>query len=452
MTESLQTQLGLEPTAIVLAKVKGYPAWPAMVLQDDLLPDNIQQLKPKSVKQTKKGPPIVAVPVRFFADNTYIWIKSVDLKPLDKDAIAAFLHKRSRKTDPLVQAYTLAQDPPDMAEFIRWGSQGPPSELPESADDDDEPPQPPKKKLKLKFSTKKNDKSGTKSKTSTKSRSKATPKPKAAPKPQATEDDGDGFADYAEFEKELDQEDSSSDSDWGLDDEPYDYDEGDYVFEDKDEQKRFVYDFPSAAGLAKTLQYYTKHLASIHRQISPGLLAADFSEKQVVNEVREVAKLLSRNELPPVVLTRSRLFRTLLLVLHKPKEKFPLRAVRGAIQDLMGKLKLTPCEVTLEDLVVKQSPEPDTTAADESPADGTADDAVEVSAAEAAVTETDTAVGETGEPVEEPAASHQPADDANDGPDATGGPESDISTNEIKRESEETKVPASEPPTSSHEL
>lgn len=359
MAESLQTQLGLDPTAIVLAKVKGYPAWPAMVLQYDLLPENIQQLKPKSVKQTKKGPPIVAVPVRFFSDNTYIWIKSVDLKPLPKDAIAAFLQKRSRKTDPLVQAYTLAQDPPDMAEFIRWGSEGPPTEIPESADEEVEAPEPPRKKLKLKLSTKKTDtnaRKDAKTKSESKSKSKPKPKPKANSKSEP-EEMGDGFADYAEFEKELDQEDSGLDSDWGIDDAAYDYAEGDYVFDDEVEQKRFVDEFPSAADLAHTLQYYNKYLTNLHRQLSPGLLAGDFVEKEVVREVREVTKLLSRNELPLVVFTRSRLFRSLLLVLHKPKEAFTLRTVRGAVQDLMGTLNLSPCEVTLDDLVVEETPE-----------------------------------------------------------------------------------------------
>lgn len=30
-----------QPTSIVLAKVKGYPAWPAMVLDESLLPEHI---------------------------------------------------------------------------------------------------------------------------------------------------------------------------------------------------------------------------------------------------------------------------------------------------------------------------------------------------------------------------------------------------------------------------
>lgn len=42
-----------QPTSIVLAKVKGYPAWPAMVLDESLLPEHISNKKPKS----KTNPP-----------------------------------------------------------------------------------------------------------------------------------------------------------------------------------------------------------------------------------------------------------------------------------------------------------------------------------------------------------------------------------------------------------
>ncbi|EGV66657.1 hypothetical protein CANTEDRAFT_112378, partial [Yamadazyma tenuis ATCC 10573] len=57
------------PTSIVLAKVKGYPPWPAMVLDEMILPDHILARRPKTVKlppKRKNQGPVLILPVRFF--------------------------------------------------------------------------------------------------------------------------------------------------------------------------------------------------------------------------------------------------------------------------------------------------------------------------------------------------------------------------------------------------
>lgn len=98
-----------QPTSIVLAKVKGYPAWPAMVLDESLLPEHISNKKPKSKtnpptsissptpQSPSKKKPSIIVPVRFFSDDTYIWINTNDLKPLTKQMIQDYFSTSSKK-------------------------------------------------------------------------------------------------------------------------------------------------------------------------------------------------------------------------------------------------------------------------------------------------------------------------------------------------------------------
>lgn len=337
----LQKKLNLEPTRIVLAKVKGYRAWPAMVLAEDILPENIQKMKPKLVKLAKKASPVIAVPVRFFSDDTYIWIKSSDLKVLSKEEIDTFLEKRAnaKKHDLLIDAYKLAQNPPDMFEFNMWGSAGQP-DMPDDLEDLDDS-ESPKKKLKLSIKLK-NPGKGSK---------KAKPKPKAAPK---KEDDG-GIVYYDDWELSDDEVLLEEyDSDWGIDEPDFNYEYGDYIFEDKSEQQEFVDSFPRAADLADTLAYYTDLLADIHNKVSPALLLGEISnEKQIVKELRELDKLVLLGEMPLIAFTKLLLFRVLVMTLHRPKETFEFAAIRNAITRTLNKLSLEPCVLTMEDLVVE---------------------------------------------------------------------------------------------------
>lgn len=408
--DTLQEQLGLLPTTIVLAKVKGYRAWPAMVLAYEILPENIKSMRPKSVKQAKKQKqPVIVVPVRFFSDDTYIWIKSADLKLLSLEEIKAFLDKRAnaKKHDTLIDAYKLAQDPPEMAEFNRWGSAGPPPEVPDTTEDifeedeemedeneedevdEDDIDEPPRKKLKLKISMKKKPKkSGVNSKTSkasakskaakSTSKSKATAKSKASSKATkskaakskekpTSDDDDPGYADYEEFERELDESSMDSepeyDSDWGVGEEDFDFETGDYIFDDENEQKEFTAEFPRAKELSSTLTFYNKQLLSKYRTIAPVLLdEVEMNEKMLLTELREVEKLIKLGEVPKVAFSKSRLFRVLLLSAHKPQENFPYRVVRGEIDKILKLMPLNACSLTLEDLVV---PTPEETPAPE---------------------------------------------------------------------------------------
>lgn len=340
-TLNLQEELGLAPRTIVLAKVKGYRAWPAMVLDEEILPENIKKLKPKSVKQLKKTQPTILVPVRFFSDDTYIWIRNHDLSVLLDDDIQLFLDKHStagkRKDELLIYAYELAQNPPDMNEFNLWGSRGPP----------DLDPEPPQKKLKLKLSLKPNDKKSKKAARAKPKASKVTKAPKKAKEER--------YASYEEYERDLQNESEPENdeygNDWGLNDSVYDFETGDYIFEDEKEQQNFVDEFPTSAELHETSAYYTEEFQKTFEKIAPALLDGEIGNENTINKELRAAGKLARDA-PLAVFTKSPLYRCLLVAAHKPDEKLPYEGVRNTIAKLLQDFSLEPCTLTVEDLVL----------------------------------------------------------------------------------------------------
>ncbi|KAM9907317.1 hypothetical protein OXX79_001023 [Metschnikowia pulcherrima] len=353
----LQKKMGLQPTAIVLAKVKGYRAWPAMVLDENILPENIRKMKPKSIKLTRKMPrPVIIVPVRFFSDDTYIWIKSCDLKILSPKEIEDFLLKRiNSKKDTLIDAYKLAQNPPDMGEFNKWGSQGPPefTDSPDEEDDELEAEKPPKKVLKLSLKLKK---------PAPASRAKSSGKPPSTSK-VAPARVTSSKAYQNGLQKDLsgledDEPDSDSlegfDSDWGLEDSDNDMESGNYIFDNQQEQKKFNETFPRAAYLSAFLEQFQSIFKDIHKAISPQLISGEIgNEKQILAKLRETERLLASANTPLVAFTKSALFRVLLLALHKPKDRFDYPAIREAIERIFNQMNLSACEITEEDMVIK---------------------------------------------------------------------------------------------------
>ncbi|RCK65573.1 ISWI one complex protein 4 [Candida viswanathii] len=198
--------MSFPPTTIVLAKVKGYPPWPAMVLDETLLPAHILSKQPKSKTPTSANPNTVkkVVPVRFFSDDTYIWINTNDMKELSKEDISKYISssaQKRRKDNLLEQAYELANDPPDMQQFILYGSKGVPPE-PETTSEDDEVLSIPAKK-KQKQQQQKQAASPKKKKESPKPKPKATPKPKPKPEPVVEYDDDWGLDEFNKYDKAL---------------------------------------------------------------------------------------------------------------------------------------------------------------------------------------------------------------------------------------------------------
>ncbi|KAK9239563.1 hypothetical protein V1525DRAFT_397793 [Lipomyces kononenkoae] len=135
------------PGAVVLAKLKGFPPWPAMILADAFLPPHILKLKPKastgtpgSARMKRKGTSVEeedaslpsVFPVRFFNDDNYMWASRSDLKPLSGDQAQKYVDtvssKPSKKDKSLVVAYKIAVNPPSLEEFAHGNSVHPSEE------------------------------------------------------------------------------------------------------------------------------------------------------------------------------------------------------------------------------------------------------------------------------------------------------------------------------------
>ncbi|GAA6034486.1 hypothetical protein JCM8097_005353 [Rhodosporidiobolus ruineniae] len=87
---------------VVLAKVKGFPAWPAQVLEHDKAPVKVLKEKPKGKNINL---------VQFFPTGDYSWSASRDLSLLTQKEISAYLSSTNKKKGDLLEGYRIAQDP-----------------------------------------------------------------------------------------------------------------------------------------------------------------------------------------------------------------------------------------------------------------------------------------------------------------------------------------------------
>lgn len=92
----------------VLVKVKGYPAWPAVIVGEEDLAPEILDAKPKSKE---------VYPVLFYVDNNYSWVTDTEIKELTRER-AAQLASGSKKKKALVEAFKIAADPPNYKDYI----------------------------------------------------------------------------------------------------------------------------------------------------------------------------------------------------------------------------------------------------------------------------------------------------------------------------------------------
>ncbi|CBQ72385.1 conserved hypothetical protein [Sporisorium reilianum SRZ2] len=89
---------------VVLAKVRGFPAWPGIVMADENVPSAV--LKERPIIKHRD-----LYTIRFFPAADYHWAFSKDLELLNKDKIDSFLAGPNRKKGDLRQAYEIARDP-----------------------------------------------------------------------------------------------------------------------------------------------------------------------------------------------------------------------------------------------------------------------------------------------------------------------------------------------------
>lgn len=313
------------PTSVVLAKVKGYPPWPAMVLDESLLPQNILDKRPKNVRQKSgrkgRGKEVTVLPVRFFSDDTYIWIKDNELKPMTQQMIDAHLSSDKKRKDKLLEkAYQLAKNPPDMKEFVTWGSRGPPKnqkldpeyeeedvemeedfvDEEEVEDDEIEEEEDDEEDEEIVYGRRrKKQKTAKKEKTD-----KKTKKVKQG-------------------KNEL-----GHDSDWGLTDDEADPEA--YIFEDEEQQK-FDKKFPKAADITERLQEAQEEFQGVSFEITLLLLEEEIDEKEVVRALASVRKL----DVPYTLLAKSNLFRVLVLTARKPHDTFPYTKLKKEVNKVL---------------------------------------------------------------------------------------------------------------------
>lgn len=390
------------PSLIVLAKVKGYPAWPAMVLEESLLPINILNNKPKPHRNSSIKNPTTLVPVRFFSDDTYIWMKVNDLKKLGDEEISENLNKLNsranlkKKEIKLQEAFQLAQNPLSMNDFVRWGSQGEPEYIPvpeeeeveveedeeeeevevieddDDEDDNDEEFEEGPKKKKQKIEKKKpgpkpkgkpgpkakaKGKPGPKAKAKPVAKGKPGPKPKSKPEPVAKKE-------KVEVEKDP------YDSDWGLDEVvQYNYEEGNYIFEDEEEQIEFSSQFPKLIIINDELNKKVDSLNKLNDTLTNQLITIvkdeeenktpeqqEATQPQHLQEEDKILKNLNKlknlikDDLPKSIFLKSSIYKIMIIILHKPIESFTYENIRQSISKILNKyLDLTIDPITLDE-------------------------------------------------------------------------------------------------------
>ena len=88
---------------VVLAKIKGFPSWPGIIMDDENVPRAVLEERPSGKSSLHT--------IRFFPAADYHWASARDLKLLTNEDIDTFLEGSTRKSGDLLKAYKLAKDP-----------------------------------------------------------------------------------------------------------------------------------------------------------------------------------------------------------------------------------------------------------------------------------------------------------------------------------------------------
>ncbi|KAF2099640.1 hypothetical protein NA57DRAFT_75143 [Rhizodiscina lignyota] len=122
--------LNVEPGQFWFVRMKGYPPWPAVICDEEMLPTVLLQNRPVSAMRTDgsyredfledgKNARDRRYPVMFLGTNEFNWVVNTDLEPLDMDEIKAEVSKetRGKKTIALWEAYHVAAEEHTLDEF-----------------------------------------------------------------------------------------------------------------------------------------------------------------------------------------------------------------------------------------------------------------------------------------------------------------------------------------------
>ncbi|TBU24649.1 hypothetical protein BD311DRAFT_552860 [Dichomitus squalens] len=105
-SQSQNKEQTYEVRDIVLAKVRGFPPWPGMIVDPDTVPEAVAKERPNA--KTKKGNWYC---VRFFPAGDYAWIVPKDISRLQQHEIEAYIAEPFKRSGDLLKGYRIALDP-----------------------------------------------------------------------------------------------------------------------------------------------------------------------------------------------------------------------------------------------------------------------------------------------------------------------------------------------------
>lgn len=113
------TNLNAEPGDYFFVKLKGHPQWPAVICDDDMLPQTLIKSRPVTAARADgtyredyadggKRAHDRTFPVMYLYTNEFSWVRNTDLLPLDASTVMDAINDKMRKD--LKQAYEIASN------------------------------------------------------------------------------------------------------------------------------------------------------------------------------------------------------------------------------------------------------------------------------------------------------------------------------------------------------
>ncbi|OQV01520.1 PWWP domain-containing protein isoform 2 [Cladophialophora immunda] len=120
------THLDAQPGDYYLARLKGYPPWPSIIADEDMLPDIMINTRPVTTKKDDgtyneayadggKKMNERTFPIMFLGTNEFVWIHNTDLAPLTPEDCKDVTEKGKAKA--LLAAYKVAAEGHDLQFF-----------------------------------------------------------------------------------------------------------------------------------------------------------------------------------------------------------------------------------------------------------------------------------------------------------------------------------------------
>ncbi|ETI27356.1 hypothetical protein G647_09546 [Cladophialophora carrionii CBS 160.54] len=120
------THLDAQPGDYYLARLKGYPPWPSIIADEDMLPEIMLNTRPVTTKKPDgtyndayadggKKMHERTFPIMFLYTNEFVWISNTDLTPLSPEDCKDVPQKG--KSKQLLEAYKVAAEGHDLLHF-----------------------------------------------------------------------------------------------------------------------------------------------------------------------------------------------------------------------------------------------------------------------------------------------------------------------------------------------